>query len=36
MPRQVWLLTVNGDRIEGKLTLADGMVFRKMTLQKDR
>jgi len=34
-PRQVWLLTVSGDRIVGKLTMADGTVFRKMTLQKD-
>lgn len=33
--RQVWLLKVTGSRIEGTLTLADGTVFRRMTLAKD-
>ncbi len=33
--RQVWLLKVTGNRIEGTLRLADGTVFRKMMLQKD-
>lgn len=32
--RQVWLLKVEGDRIEGTLTLADQTVFRKMSLKK--
>jgi hypothetical protein len=34
-PRQVWLLKIIGSRIEGTLTLADGTVFRRMTLQKN-
>jgi hypothetical protein len=33
---RVWLLVVDGDRIEGTLTLADKTVFRKMTLKKDK
>jgi hypothetical protein len=33
---RVWLLVVNGDRIEGTLTLTDKTVFRKMTLRKDK
>ncbi len=33
--RQVWLLKVTGNRIEGTLTLADGTVFREVRLQKD-
>jgi hypothetical protein len=35
MPQQVWLLRLDADRIQGTLTLADGSVFRKMTLKKD-
>jgi len=35
MPQRVWLLHVDGNRIEGSLTLTDGTVFRKMTLKKD-
>jgi hypothetical protein len=34
-PRQVWSLKVNGNRIDGTLTMADGTVFRKMSLEKD-
>ena len=34
-PRQVWLLKITGNRIEGTLTLADRTVFRKMTLDKN-
>ncbi len=34
-PRQVWHLQVNGNWIEGTLTLEDKTVFRKMTLKKD-
>jgi hypothetical protein len=34
-PERVWLLVVNGNRIEGTLTLADKTVFRKMSLKKD-
>jgi len=33
--RQVWLLKITGNRIEGTLTLADRTVFRKMTLDKN-
>lgn len=36
MPQQVWLLKVTGSRMEGTLKLADGTVFRNMTLEKDR
>jgi len=36
MPQQVWLFTVDGKRIDGTLTLADGTVVRKMSLQKDQ
>ncbi len=36
VPRRVWLLKVAGGRIDGTLTLADGTVFRKMTLDKDK
>lgn len=35
-PRQVWLLKITGDRMDGTLTLADETVFRKMTLQKEK
>jgi hypothetical protein len=34
-PKQVWLLKIAGDRIEGTLTLADKTIFRRMTLKKD-
>jgi hypothetical protein len=33
---RVWMLVVNGNRIDGTLTLADKTVFRKMTLKKDK
>ena len=33
-PQQVWLLKITGNRIEGTLTLADGTVFRNVTLEK--
>ena len=36
MPRQVWLLNISGNRIEGTLTLADKTIFRRMTLSKDQ
>ena len=36
MPRQVWLLKISGDRMEGTLTLADGTVVRKMTLEREK
>jgi hypothetical protein len=36
MPQQVWLLQVNGDRMDGTLTPADGTVARRMTLAKDK
>jgi hypothetical protein len=36
MPRQVWLLKISGDRMEGTLTLADGTVIRKMTLTREK
>jgi hypothetical protein len=32
---RVWLLAINGNRIEGTLTLADKTVFRQVTLKKD-
>jgi len=35
MPQQVWLLRLDGDRINGTLRLADGTVVRKMRLKKD-
>jgi hypothetical protein len=31
---RLWSLSIDGRRMEGTLTLADGTVFRKMTLQK--
>ena len=34
--RQTWRLKVIGNRMEGTLTMADGTVFRKVTLEKDR
>jgi len=34
--RQVWLLKVADDRIEGTLTLADQTVFRKMSLKRQK
>ena len=36
MPRQVWKLKIDGGHMEGALTLADGTVFRKVTLAKDQ
>jgi hypothetical protein len=35
MPQQVWLLKINGGRMEGALTRSDGTIFRRMTLKKD-
>ena len=35
MPQQVWLLKINGGRMEGTLTRSDGTIFRRMTLKKD-
>jgi hypothetical protein len=35
-PHQTWLLKIDGDTIEGTLTLADRTVVRRMTLKKDR
>ena len=35
-PQRSWLLKAEGDQIEGTLKLADGTVFRKMKLRKDR
>jgi hypothetical protein len=35
-PKQVWLLKIAGNRMEGTLTLADKTIFRKMTLEKDK
>ena len=34
MPRQTWLLKIDGDVIEGTLTLADKTVVRRMTLRR--
>jgi len=34
--RQTWLLRVTAKRLEGTLRLADGTVFRKMTLDRDK
>jgi hypothetical protein len=34
--RQLWLITQNGDRIEGTLTLPNGVVFRRMSLSRER
>jgi hypothetical protein len=34
-PQQVWFLKVSGNRIEGTLTLSDGVVFRKIALERD-
>jgi hypothetical protein len=33
--QQVWFLKVSGNRIEGTLTLSDGVVFRKIALERD-
>lgn len=33
-PRQIWLLSIEGARMEGTLKLTDGTLIRKMTLQK--
>jgi hypothetical protein len=34
-PHQTWLLKIEGDTIQGTLTLADRTVVRRMTLKKD-
>jgi hypothetical protein len=34
-PHQVWLLSIHGPRMQGNLTLSDGTLVRKMTLQKE-
>jgi hypothetical protein len=36
MPKQVWLLKINGSRMEGTLKLTDGTVLRNMMLKKDQ
>jgi hypothetical protein len=36
LPEQVWFLKIIGNRIEGTLTLSDGVVFRKISLEKER
>jgi hypothetical protein len=36
MPQQRWFLKISGNRMEGTLKLADGTVFRKVTLSKDQ
>jgi hypothetical protein len=33
--QRVWLLHIEGKRIEGTLTMPDGVVFRRLTLAKD-
>jgi hypothetical protein len=33
--QRLWLLTINGKRMEGTLTVPDNVVFRRMTLKKD-
>ena len=33
--QRLWLLTINGKRMEGALTLPGNVVVRRMTLQKD-
>jgi hypothetical protein len=35
MPQQVWLLRLDGDRIDGTLRLADGTIVREIRLKKD-
>ena len=32
--QRVWLLTIDGQRIEGTLTVTDDVVFRRLTLAK--
>ena len=34
--QQLWSLTIHGDQIEGTLTMPDHVVFRRMTLTRDR
>jgi hypothetical protein len=34
--KQVWLLRINGTRMAGTLTLADGTVYRNLTLEKEQ
>jgi hypothetical protein len=34
--RQTWMLKIEGDTIDGTLTLADKTVVRRMTLKRDR
>lgn len=34
--QQQWHLILHGEQMEGALTLADGVVFRRMTLVRDR
>jgi len=34
-PHPVWLLSIHGPRMQGTLTLSDGTLVRKMTLQKE-
>jgi hypothetical protein len=35
LDQRLWLLTINGKRMEGMLTLPGNVVFRRMTLKKD-
>jgi hypothetical protein len=34
--KQVWLITMHGDQIDGTLTTADKVIFRRMSLTRDR
>ena len=36
LPKQVWLLKITGNEMEGTLTLADGTVVRNMSLRRDQ
>jgi hypothetical protein len=34
--KQVWLINVHGDQIDGTLTMPDKVIFRRMSLTRDR
>ena len=34
--QRVWLLTIDGDRIAGTLTVPDNVIFRRVTLARDK
>ena len=36
LPRQTWLLTIDGNKITGTLTMQDGTVFRRMALSREQ